>query len=476
VRINQHNRSHEEQLVWYIDPQNVYGTSHDENDGMTAATALRSYSEHARRWFDAFISSNATVTVRSNFDSGDEPAYNFRVLPGQTVTFEGVPTQVYPASGSATIGTWTPEASIAAADDNQLVDAGIPVSFTASGVLADGILLQRTNSTPQYFFAAKDLGGAAPAATLRTSNPYTLVGDFGSLASGDTYTASSLPEIGAVRFSGANDGSIVFRFLFHQDIEGQTDTGSAIRYLHCWRNNTTYLRCFWAGNLATQLATNSELVIDASQIKSIHLNVPPLFAYSGMVRSDGTGEVIVTALAAVSTNRLTLQGVAMNTRGKTVHMTRLTCHDVTRAGRGPCVASSGGLVCFIVSGCIGGKGSTGKLLNVGEGAGATRSAGEIRIAGSGAVCVAGSTSDPAPITVNNTGFTVAQLPSLGGGFGQVNLRGGVDFQPALNAVTNGAQAILIGSTGPNGIITPGAPAGWKLEYVLGQAVYTPFWQ
>ena len=43
IRINQHNQKWEAQTTWFIDPQNAYGTSHDENDGLTSATALRSY-------------------------------------------------------------------------------------------------------------------------------------------------------------------------------------------------------------------------------------------------------------------------------------------------------------------------------------------------------------------------------------------------------------------------------------------------
>ena len=418
VRQNAYNKTFEVQTTWHIDPKNVTGTANDENDGLTDTTCLRSYNEHMRRWFNAFITTASSVFVHSDFNAGDEPAYNFRTSPlpsGQAVTFRGVPTQIWPAGpGSSTITTWTPESGAAAADDNQLVDASVPASFTASGMLADGVLFQRTNGTAAYWWAAKDLGGAAPNCTLRTGNPFVLSGAVTTLANGDSYTASTVPKIGAVRFTNSLDGDVLFNFLWHQDTDAAA-AGRPIRYGHVWRQSSTGLK----GN-SNVFPTCVNVGMNGA-LSSLTLN--GLFTtLNGVFRGAGNTSMSVGPDGYVSASRLTLQGVGTSIQGHLLLTSRLTVHDTTAAGVGCLVPLDGGLVSMRLSGCIGGKGNTQKLANVGEGIGAIRSGGTILIMVA-TPWDAASTSDANPININNTGFTVAHVAGLYGGAGAVIFAG-----------------------------------------------------
>ena len=247
VRVDWLNRNWEAQAAWFVDPQNAYGTSSDEANGATAATALRSYRELARRLTHASIVVAVVVTVRSNLAAGDTPSFTCRVGTGGSVRFEGVPTLVYTGAVTA----FTPHAAGAAADDNQMVDATVPASFTASGMLANGILFQRTNGTALYWYAMADLGGAPPAATLRTSDPAELGGVQTNPVAGDTYTASSLPTIGNLQFPLCPTQSITYRFLWHQP--GTPTSQIPIAYSHTWVTGSATI-CLGQGNVVNLAA------------------------------------------------------------------------------------------------------------------------------------------------------------------------------------------------------------------------------
>lgn len=451
------------QTTWQIDPQNTTGLASDDNTGADATHPLRSYSEHALRLGDAVVGQATTITIRSAFVAGDEPVYQFRTKPAINVIFEGIEVStVY----TGTITTWTPSVTTAAADDNQLVDATVPASFTASGMLADAILFRRTNSTAVYWWAAKDLGGAAPNATLRTADAFTLVGGTGVLANGDSYVASTIPTIGAVRFTQILDGGVTFRFLNHVDSTSFSPTiGRPIVYRHSWRNGTSPANFTIGVNLGWSNASQASILPGANAT-----------ALSGMVRGGGAQTFYIPGGCDINAGRVTLQGCSFLVEGRLLITTRNTVHDVFNPGQAMIVADDGGRVYFAhVTGCLGGKGNSVPILDVGEGVGAVRAMGVIEIAVA-TPFVAASTSVSGAILVNNFGYTVAQLPLLSGGNGQTNIKAGVDFGVVPVTIANGAQAVVIGNTGPVGIATPGTPAGYETFYVSGVLSYRPFWQ
>jgi hypothetical protein len=246
IRIDTQNLVWAARTAWFVDPQNSSGTASDEGTGADITHPLRSYSELARRLFNADLRQNVAVTVMSSRVTTDLPIFSCTPAAGFVLTFSGTLTALY----SGTITTFTAGAAAPVADDGDtMADTGIPVSFTASGMLANAILFKRTNSTAAYWWAAKDLG----TKTLRISRPTNAATTAAVvLATNDTYTAYTMPTIGAIRFTRLQS-SLAVVVQFCEDVASTSGTGPVValmKYMHCWHSASNFFTGAMFGNPA----------------------------------------------------------------------------------------------------------------------------------------------------------------------------------------------------------------------------------
>lgn len=249
--------------TWFIDP--VSGSDAPTNPGTTNATALLTLQELKRRWWGAEISSNTTVTILGNLPNTDVGAWYFTVAQSARVTFIGslgVTTGFGSRAIDNTVFSGSVTGFVAATDapsatDSQLTDTSVPVSFTASGMLALGVLFKRTSSTALYWYAAKDLGSQ----TIRVSPPMlnAAVQLSSALTPGDTYAAYSTWTIYSQDF-GAASARVRLDSLYEKAPLADTlgTTGDLFR---CWADlgirawQGQVINCAWnvgagVGNLA----------------------------------------------------------------------------------------------------------------------------------------------------------------------------------------------------------------------------------
>lgn len=174
--------------AWYVDTS----TGSDSAAG-TVGAPLATVNEIARRLGTSRLTAAMTVQLTGNMVAGDNPVFRFRVEPGITFTLTGVPTVIY--TGAVT--SYAAAAASPSTGDDQLEDTSVPTSFTASGMLANGVLFQRTSGGAAEWYAAKDLG----TKILRVSRPMN-TGTFTevALSAGQTYTASTLPSVNEMKF------------------------------------------------------------------------------------------------------------------------------------------------------------------------------------------------------------------------------------------------------------------------------------
>ncbi len=191
LRVSMQNLKWQGQTAWTVDPQN--GAASDENAG-TGGSPLKTLTELSRRLAQAVIPSGTVVNVSLLSDclNTDKPVWTFLVQEGSGsgdgLVVTGTPTVIY----TGTIATASsPAANVPSANDYEISDSGIPVSYTASGLIASGLSFKRTNSTALFWYGIKDLGSK----TARISSPCTAAGVQTALSNGDTYTVSRLPKI-----------------------------------------------------------------------------------------------------------------------------------------------------------------------------------------------------------------------------------------------------------------------------------------
>lgn len=224
----------------------------DSNTG-DCTHPLLTLSELAGRLFYARIETPITITVTGaaavtdvahwTFTANDSLA--FGVTGTFPVTIIGAPVALY--SGTAT--TVTTITAGATTTDNEIADTAIPTSYTASGMLAGGVLFQRTNSTPLVWFAAKDL----TSKTLRISQPMlvsTLTDT--ALTTSDAYTASTLPTLNQMTFSSMTPYTVTVQDFSMPGFYQTNDPG--IYYVNDWfptgatlSAGSSYINCAVAG-------------------------------------------------------------------------------------------------------------------------------------------------------------------------------------------------------------------------------------
>jgi hypothetical protein len=338
------------QATWTIDPTNSTGLASDENTGLNAGAPLLTYSEHARRLGFGTITAPMAITVLAGSQqAGDSPVYNCTVAATANLTFTGALTALF----AGTVTTYAAGAAAPSVDDGYtIIDATIPVSWTASGLLADGVLFKRTNGTAAFWWAAKDLGGVAPAAKLRISVPVTATGRAAiALANGDSYQASTLAStILSMRFTQAQGGIINTNVVFNQFIWSQVieRAPSYVQHVNCLETGNFYQGsifsnpCFKGSNLLWPMGQS------------------PVTHTFGLIR---TGAALVVTGGPVSqwNGRLVCQGGAIHPNQSSFQFQAdLAIYDVL-AGASGLVADYWSVV-FFQTGAICGNNNAGNVV------------------------------------------------------------------------------------------------------------------
>jgi hypothetical protein len=173
-----------QQSQWHIDPQNVSGTASDENDGKTAATALRTKAEVFRRWGYTWSPEldtvNVTITYHSADNNADDPgAFAPKFKNGATLR----QTAIAPAPA------FTGTLNVVQAK-NPAANLQLAASFnTMSGAVVKDMLL--TNLTRGNSVAIVNTFAAGTATLDQPLAPQTL-GNFPTLTSVDTWAAGDV--------------------------------------------------------------------------------------------------------------------------------------------------------------------------------------------------------------------------------------------------------------------------------------------
>jgi len=306
-------------------------------------------------------------------------------------------------SGTLTSAPTLP-ADVPTADDFQLVDTGIPVSWTASGMLAPGVVFKRTNGAARYWWPLKDLG----AKTLRVTSPMSnlaanSVWNGGALANGDAYSAYQLPTYYSQDF-GASAVNVTLQDLYEQ-------TAASANLASIVGLGTQRLRVDTGGTLLLALAsqwTNCLIRLSASRFGIvISTSIIPVISGGGAI---GTGATVLT-IAAGTIQVLgcwVSQGVPLvATNGANVQFLReWAMHDCTvpclqattqRAGFSAQISTAGQ--------GMSGKGNTGKLVSATIGGGFYYGS-----AGAAPPFNTACTTDGTPVTIGGVSYAVALLP------------------------------------------------------------------
>lgn len=401
---------------WAVAP--TTGSDEAIGGGTTAAAArlvaLKTMQELKRRlWALEIKIALVTVELLESMPSTDVGTWNTKwnangqfmvtgVLGSVTGPAGAIDNTLY--TGSLTSAPTVP-ADVPTADDYEIVDTAIPVSYTASGLLAAGVLFQRTNGAARYWWALKDLGSK----TLRVTAPMADITALttwggGAMANGDTYKAFQLPSFynqdwgyGPMVFvRQVNDITPFDSNAFGTDAPGKAcvrrrcDIGGADNiYMSSWSNCLIRL----AGNRGASNCTP-------------HTNAT--LSGGGAI---GTGALVLSFLAGnfKIAGCWTTQGVAVKTNdGARVQFEReWAMHDCTVPCLQPTTPNSS--ISFV--GPTAGQGMSGKgntsslvLTNIG---------GEFYYGFSGAAPPFNTacTSDAAPIVIGANSYTVAQMPA-----------------------------------------------------------------
>ena len=219
VRVDWFNRNWAAQTTYVVDGQNTTGVASDENTGLSNAAPLLTLTELSRRLAFATIATGVAITAMLLSDclTSDKPVWSFTVQQGAVAGVDGIFITGTPGTPIYTGSLTSPyvqqvQGSNATATDNEMTDAAIPASYTASGLVATGLIYQRTNGTALWWYPLKDLG----AKTLRISDALTASGTITALVNGDTYMVSPLPKIYDQSFAGLGDdpvGRITMTFV-----------------------------------------------------------------------------------------------------------------------------------------------------------------------------------------------------------------------------------------------------------------------
>ncbi len=369
------------QTAWFIDPQNSSGLASDANSGLTNTTPLRTWTEMARRWNGAvlFNPSGYTITLMSDGNASDAVSMNVQIGNNSGVLLVGVPTVIY----TGTVTAYTAAGSGPATDDYELNDASIPSSFTASGLLADGLIAQQTTTANRWFFVVKDRGSK----TARITIPANAASGAGALTNGATYVVERLPKLYGLQWQNMSSLSTTVTRLGYSLIwDDSPDPGwQQATYSRCWRGTATDTdMSFSFSNSAIATGITANFREGRAQANfQLGLSRTQMFIEYGELIMAGTvfqGSGIELARGSV----LTLPS-------------RISVYDASAVA---IASDTGARAIFTGSGNLSGSGNSGNLLSVASGAWDIYDNTPV---------AAGSTSST-QISVNGTGYTVAALP------------------------------------------------------------------
>jgi hypothetical protein len=291
LRMNWLNPVWQAQTAWTVNTS----TGNDENAG-TSGAPLLTVSEVARRLAFANLSAT-TVTLIGNMASTDKAVWTASYLDEFALTIVGTMTSLF----SGTVTTAVNAAPAPTTTENDLTDTSIPTSFTASGLLANGVLVTFTSGTANgsSSWIAKDVGGK----TARISAPKLPFAANVAFAVGDHYTAWQLPTVQQMRFVGNLTALSVFfsNVQFSSSIP-QIDE-QCFYFQACW---------FPAAIVAANVFENCAFQGAGAQQGAGDNSIGGPVWNGGMWRGSGATQFFVYASPGGSMNfTLTFQGVAL---------------------------------------------------------------------------------------------------------------------------------------------------------------------
>lgn len=381
--------------AWFIDPQN--GAASDDNDGAGAGTPLKTFSELARRIYATTYAAgvNVSVTLVSDCVSTDT-SVDFTTVR-TTNTFITITGTLGATVYTGTVTSYTAQSTNPAADDNELADNSVPVSFTASGVLASGLAIKRTNSTVIWAWAAKDLGSK----TLRISTPCTNNGNtLAAFAANDTYIVAPLPRVYIHRW---RTDTTVANYVQCNFIDATASAAQPESFStrHCWVTGPQV----WSGG------TQRNPWYQAAQTFATPATGTQGTMQFGGFAGDGTTQSTVTG-GVWNFVQYTAQGARLNLGSSfAVFSGRNSHHDTTAVAVN--VQYWGSILIYASAGLgygIGGKGNSAAILSItfwssGAYVGATKP-------------IVDASSSAAIVTVGASNYANAALPVAVGADGQ----------------------------------------------------------
>lgn len=178
------NQSLASRSAWFIDPINGRNT----NSGTTLGTAIQTRSEFARRMWGVSLTQNITVTITSSLLAGDDiqPLIFGSVGSGWAVNYVGVPVVAFTG-----VITGYVNRNAAANTVAQMTIAGLPVSWTASGLVTH--IVEWTDGVGAFIRAVvvSDLG----ARTAWVSPPLNQLSQTTNFVNGTTVNVYTMPNI-----------------------------------------------------------------------------------------------------------------------------------------------------------------------------------------------------------------------------------------------------------------------------------------
>lgn len=409
--------------AWFVDP--VAGD--DNATGITAAAALRTLTALRRRWWNADITSDTTVTILGHLPNSDGGAWRVNILAGAIVTFTGTLGAVTGFSGRAidntlfsgvVTGAVEPTTAPQAAD-LEFTDSSLPVSFTASGLMAMGVVFRRTTTATRYFYPLKDLG----AKTARITSMMSLGGGQAAWLAptvGDAWQAFQMWTFPYQDFGDAA-GSVRLSLVHEKHV---TPAGAAVVQV---MGTTPFQRRQVRVDLSLGGNWRSQSLIGLLELGAVDASVFPasmgtqLLNWQGGAIGTGSNKVTIFGPGGLHTGNFVWQGCTISSNdGAYVTIEQaMAFHDTTA----PCLDAVGASRIAIhipapVGAGISGVGNTGKLVRLTTGS--TLYYGAINAA---PPFSAASTTDAAPIRIESTDYAVAAIPAVS----NTMLRTTVDF-------------------------------------------------
>lgn len=408
VRLRVPSISNQTIAAWFIDPTN----GSDEAAGTTSATAIKTLAELARRWYGLMLSVNVTVNILGNCGTVD-PAFNFNMLAPNSVTFVGSLGATTGFGGAAInntlftglVTTFTAASATPTADDIELNDATIPVSFTASGLMVAGVIFKQAATTFSWY-ALKDLGGK----TIRITVPMnlSLVPMSNALANGSAYVAYQMWTFPQCNY-GAAASKVALDSLLKTGNSNAGHVGFGPARTRIWeqesgvsvQRNATMANCMFAP------------IAPATNVQITAAGKSGIFVLGGGSIGNGSSLFIVGIGTGAVISGMVTQGRSFECDdGAYISFEgQVAVHDYTLASGGCVTAANGGNIGFnnIVQAGAGlsGKGNTTKLLKATSGA-------TISYSNNTAAppCIGGSTTDVTPVTLGTTNYALVAIPAV----------------------------------------------------------------